>query len=62
MGNKYSERLKYYKNDNEPNTTYTYSGSGCLFHNIDEFRRFSDVDDDELNSIDSYTYSIKKGL
>lgn len=41
---KYSERLKYYKK--EPERQFQYSGSGCFFHNIEEFKNFQDVDDD----------------
>lgn len=57
MVSKYSERLKIYKSKNEDlNPPYTFSGSGCFFHNIEELKQFSDVDDDKDDSIKNYTY------
>lgn len=50
MTPKYSELLKIYKQKNEDlNPPYVYSGSGCFFHDIDEFKNFTDVDDDKVN-------------
>ena len=47
---KYSELLKIYKQkDGDLNLPYAYSGSGCFFHDIDEFKNFTDVDDDKVN-------------
>jgi len=47
---KYSELLRIYKQkDEDLNPPYVYSGSGCFFHNIDEFKNFTDVDDDKIN-------------
>lgn len=47
---KYSELLKFFKRrDEDSNLPYVYSASGCFFHNIEEFKNFTDVDDDKVN-------------
>lgn len=51
---KYSELLEIYRaKRNDYNPEFTISGSGCLFHNDDEFNKFSDVDDDPINSLEA---------
>jgi len=51
---KYNELLRIYKaKRNDYNPEFIMSGSGCLFHNIDEFKQFSDVDDDNHNSLEA---------
>ena len=51
---KYSELLKLYKTKRDAyNDEFTISGSGCLFRSKDDFNKFSDVDDDPINSLEA---------
>ena len=51
---KYSELLKIYKAKRDDyNPEFKLSGSGCFFHDVEEYKKFSDVDDDPLNSLEA---------
>ena len=51
---KYKELLRIYKKKQDDyNPEFVLSGSGCLFHDVDEFKQFSDVDDDSINSLEA---------